>query len=81
MTSQELFRSLNDGDSWVSCIMSEDVWNSLPSETQNMIVLNGIRQLNESLQDNEIYQQLVRNLSKAKKELRDQEYKINHNLI
>lgn len=81
MTSQDLFRELKDGDSWVSCIMSEDVWNSLPSETRDMIVLNGIRQLNESLQDNEMYQQLVRNVSKAKKQLRDHEYSINHGLI
>jgi len=81
MTSQELFRELKDGDSWASCIMSEDVWNSLPTEIKESIVLNGIRKLNESLQDDERYQDLVKKVSKVKKELRDYEYSINHNLI
>ena len=78
MTVQEFFASLNDGEEYFSLLCDKDTYIEIPQELMTYIVVNSIRQKNESFKDDEAHKELVKKLRKAKKELQDYEYDKNN---
>jgi hypothetical protein len=77
LTSEEFFGSLEDGQQYMSIFTSEEYYNLIPEDIQREMVINEIRQTNVNFKDDPIHKNLVSNYAKAKKELRNYEYKIN----
>lgn len=80
LTTQEFFSSLEEGEQYISCFTSEEFYNMIPQEIRDNMLVNEIRQINEELESDPIHQALKKEYGKAKRELRNYEYKINQKL-
>jgi hypothetical protein len=58
--------------------MTKEIYNGIDFELKEQIVLNEVRQKNKELEQDENYINLVKKVSKAKKELRNYEFDKNH---
>jgi hypothetical protein len=78
ITSQELFAELREGDEYLSLMCKKEVYSGIELELRERIVVNDIRQKNSKFKEDEVHQELVKNMSKAKKELIKYEFNQNH---
>jgi len=78
ITSQQFFEELKEGDEYMSCTMTKEVYSGIELENRERIVVNTVKQKNSSFKDNETHKELVKKLGKASKELRDFEFNLNH---
>lgn len=76
--SKEFFEELREGESYLNCFMTRDVYSGIDHELRELMVVNEVRQHNEKFKDDPIHKDLVKKYSQAKAELRDYEFKINH---
>lgn len=79
VTSEQFFRELQDGETWCSCFIYESQMEYIPESVKMYMCINEIRQQNDNFKDDEIHKELVKDLSKAKRALRNYEYNVNHN--
>lgn len=77
MTTNELFDNLEDGEEYISLLCTKEVYRLIPKEVASRIVLNYVRQKNESFKDDAEHKEYVKALRKAKKDLQNYEYKKN----
>lgn len=80
LTSEEFFGSLEDGQQYMSLFTSEEFYNLIPDEIKEQMVVNEIRQTNIIYKEDPVHNELVKNYTKAKKELRNYEYNLNNNV-
>ena len=78
ITSKQFFEELREGDEYLNCMMKKEVYNGIDFELRERIVVNTVRQKNSQLKDDEVHKELLKNKSKADKELRDYEFEKNH---
>lgn len=78
LTTREFFDSLEDGQQYLSCFTTEEAYALIPREVQEKMLINEIRQTNDSFKNDEAHKALTKKLRTAKGELRDYEFKINH---
>ena len=71
--------SIKDGEEYVNCSMSISTFNGIDFELQELMYQSDIRQKNTKFKDDEVHKALAKNVSKAKKALRNYEYNCNHN--
>jgi len=76
--SKEFFEELRHNEEWCNCFMTKEIYNGIYFELKEQIVLNEVRQKNKELEQDENYINLVKKVSKAKKELRNYEFDKNH---
>ena len=76
--SKEFFEQLREGDEYLTLLTTKEVYSGIELELRNRMVVNTVRQKNNSFKDDDNHKELVKNLSKAKKELRNYEYSQNH---
>ena len=74
MTIQDFFSLLNEGDEYLTIMCTKDTYRKIPHELMKEIVINSIRQKNESFKDDPVHKEKVKALNKAKKDLSDYEY-------
>ena len=58
--------------------MAKEIYNGIDFDLKEQIVLNEVRQKNKELEEDENNINLVKKVSKAKKELRNYEFDKNH---
>lgn len=78
ITSKQFFEELREGDEYLNCMMKKEVYNGIDFELRERIVINTVRQKNSQFKDDEVHKELLKNKSKADKELRDYEFEKNH---
>ena len=76
--SKEFFEQLREGDEYLNCFMTKEVYSGIDLELREHIVVNRVRQKNESFKNDETHKELLKNKLKADKILSDYEFKINH---
>ena len=76
MTLPEFFNQLEEGEEFLSLLCTKDTYSLIP--TNLPIVINSIRQKNESFAVDNTHKELVKSLRKAKKDLQDYEYEQNN---
>jgi hypothetical protein len=77
-TSKEFFEELREGDEYLSCMMTKEVYNGIDLENRERIVVNTVRQKNSKFKNDEVHKALVKKVTKVNKELRDYEFENNH---
>ena len=80
MTTKEFFTHLRDGEEYYNCLMTREVFMTLPLDQRNHISISEVRQKNISFIKDETHKILVKDLSKAKAKLIDYEFNKNHNI-
>ena len=80
MTTKEFFTHLRDGEEYYNCLMTREVFMTLPLDQRNHISISEVRQKNISFIEDETHKILVKDLSKAKAKLIDYEFNKNHNI-
>lgn len=78
MTTQEFFSQLEEGDDYLSLLCTKQTYASIDPLLVDLMVLNSVRQKNESFKEDDNHKELVKKLRKAKKELQDYEYRTNN---
>lgn len=78
MTIQEFFNQLEEGDDYLSLLCTKQTYASIDPLLVDLIVLNSVRQKNESFKEDVNHKELVSKLRKAKKELQNYEYRKNN---
>ena len=76
--AKEFFGELREGDEYMNCFMTKEVYSGIELELRERIGVNEVRQKNDLFKDDPTHQELVKKVSKAKRELRDYEYDLNH---
>jgi hypothetical protein len=76
--NKEFFEELRNGDEYLNCFMTKEVYSGIEQEYRERIVVNTVRKKNIDFQKDETHKQLIRDVSKAKKELIKYEFKINY---
>lgn len=79
LTTNEFFDQLQDGDEWMNCFFHKQQMQYIPESVQMYMCINEIRQQNDKFDGDEVHKELVKDISKAKRALRNYEYNINHN--
>lgn len=77
ITSQQFFEDLREGDEYMSCFMTKEVYSGIEHELKERICVNTVKVKNPIIID-EVHKELIKNVSKAKKVLIEYEYNINH---
>lgn len=77
ISNKELFSQLRNGDEWCSCNMTKEVYHGIDFELREQMTLD-VRQTNNDFRGDPIHIELMAKLSKAKKYIRDYEFKKNH---
>ena len=80
MTTKEFFTHLRDGEEYYNCLMTREVFMTLPLDQRNHISISEVRQKNISFIEDETHKILVKDLSKAKSKLIEYEFNKNHNI-
>lgn len=78
MSSKEFFEELREGDEYLSCMMTKEVYSGIDLENRERIVITTVRQKNSNFKYDEYHKELLKKKSKIDKELRDYEFNINH---
>jgi hypothetical protein len=78
MSTKEFFIQLRDGEEYYSCMMHPDTYHSIPAHLKESIVLNEVRQKNDSFVNDELHKGLVKDVKKARERLLEYEHKVNH---
>ena len=78
ITSEQFFQELEDGQEDFSLFVGQEGYDKIPIEVREVMVINEIRKTNNKFKTDEVHKGLVKNLTKAKKELRHYEYDINN---
>ena len=78
LTSREFFEGVDDGQQYLSCFTTEEVYAKIPREVQREMVINEIRQTNNLFKDDEMHKDLKRKYNASKRDLRDYEFTKNH---
>lgn len=78
LTSEEFFRTLEDGQQYMSILTSEEYYDLIPREVQEQMVINEIKQINTNLKEDIIHKKLLSDYYKARKALRNYEFNINN---
>lgn len=78
LTSQKFFEDLREGDEYLNCFMTKEVYSGIELENRERICVNTVRKTNDKFKTDETHRSLSKNVSKAKKELLDYEYKLNN---
>ena len=77
MISEEFFSNLEEGQEYYSLFVGQEGYDRIPLEVRECMVINEIRQTNNSFTDDPIHKDLLKKYTKAKRELRNYEYKKN----
>ena len=77
-SSKEFFEELREGDEYLSCMMTKEVYSGIDLENRERIVITKVRQKNSKFKEDEYHKELLKKKSKIDKELRDYEFNINH---
>ena len=78
MDTKAFFKQLPDGREYVTLITTKTTFNLIDEVLRGQIVVTSIRVKNTLYEDDPIYKELANIERKAKKELRDYEFKINN---
>ena len=78
ITNREFFERLEDGQKYLSCFTTQEYYDLIPSEVQEQMLINEIRQTNNLFIDDPIHKSLKSTYTKSKTALRNYEYDINH---
>jgi hypothetical protein len=79
MGSKEFFTHLRDGEEYYNCMMRPETYHSIPQHLKDVIVLNEVRQKNDSFVNDELHKGLIKDVKKARERLLEYEHKVNHN--
>jgi len=77
-SSKDFFMELREGEEYLNCFMTKEVYNGIDFELRQLMTDPEIRQKNSSFKNDETHKKLIGNVNKAKRELRNYEYDINH---
>jgi hypothetical protein len=80
MTTKDFFTHLRDGEEYYNCLMTREVFMTLPLDQRNHISISEVRQKNIAFVEDETHKTLVKDLSKAKSKLIEYEFNKNHNI-
>ncbi len=72
MTIPEFFNHIEEGEEYLTLFCTKGSYSQIPKHLT--VVISSVRQKNESFKDDEIHKDLVKKLSKARRELSDYEY-------
>ncbi len=78
LSNKEFFEQLREKEEWCNCFMTKEVYYGIDFELRQQIVLNEVRQMNNLFSTDEKHRELSKRLSKAKQDLRNYEFEINH---
>jgi len=80
MTTKDFFIHLRDGEEYYNCLMTREVFMTIPLDQRNHISISEVRQKNIAFVEDETHKILVKDLSKAKSKLIEYEFNKNHNI-
>ena len=80
LTTNEFFAQLQDGDEWMNCFMHKSQMQYIPESVQMCMCINEVRQQNAKFEGDEVHKELIKDISKAKRALRNYEYNVNHKI-
>jgi|TARA_Y100000310_G_C20602106_1_gene773583 hypothetical protein len=76
--SRSFFDNLQEGEDYVSLLLTKDVFNQIPKNIMDKVSVSSIRQKNSSFKNDPSHKAILSKISKAKKELREYEFNINN---
>lgn len=76
--SKEFFEELRNGDEYLTCFMTKEVYSGIELEFRERIGVSEVREKNDRFKNDPEHQILLKASFKAKRELGDYEYNINH---
>jgi len=78
ITSKDFFQQLREGDEYLNCFMTKEVYSGIDHELRERISVNEVRKKNKDFETDDTHKQLIKDLSKAKKALINYEYDKNY---
>lgn len=79
-SNKEFFEELREGDEYLNVFMTKEVYNGIDLELRQLMTDPEIRQKSEVFKNDEQHKALTKEYSRAKKELRNYEFKKIHNI-
>ena len=80
MEARDFFKNLNDGDKYVSIMLNVNQYNDFKDFFESQCVVGSIRIKNSELDEDIVRKDLIKKISKAKKDLRDYEFNKKYNM-
>ena len=77
-TSQQFFEELREGDEYLSCFITKEVYSGIELEYRERICVNTVRLKTSKFKDDEIHKKLTKASYMASKELRNYEFEQNN---
>lgn len=78
ISNKDFFEQLQEGQEYLNCFMTKEVYNGIDFELRQLMTDPEIRQKNKAFVSDETHKELVKRVTKAKKDLMNYEYDINH---
>lgn len=78
LSNKEFFEQLREEEEYLNAMMSKDVYSGIELELRERMVVGDVRRKNKLFEQDEHHKQLVKNIAKAKIELLNYEYDLNH---
>lgn len=78
--SKEFFMELREGEEYLSCLMTLEVYNGIDHELREKFGTDVIRQHSDRFKDDPVHKELVRKRAKINKEIINYEYDKNHGI-
>jgi len=78
LSNKEFFQELREEEEWLSAIMTKETYNGIDFELKQRMVVGDVRKKNKAFELDETHKELVKNMSKAKRELINYEFDLNN---
>ena len=67
LSSKQFFEDLKEGQEYMSCLMTKEVYSGIDFELREQMYMTEIRQKNEALKEDETHKKLVGNILACEK--------------
>lgn len=78
ISNKDFFGELREGDEYLNCFMTKEVYGGIEHELRERIAVNEVRKKNRDFENDETHKELLRDYSKAKSKLINYEYDKNY---
>lgn len=78
ISNKDFFEQLREGDEYLNCFMTKEVYNGIDFELRQLMTDPIIRQKNKDFDNDENHKKLMIEKSKIDTKIRNYEYDLNH---
>ena len=78
LSNKQFFEQLREGDEYLNCFMTKEVYSGIDFELRERIAVSEVRQKNNSFENDETHKALMKDMAKLKTKIINYEYDLNH---